>query len=75
MKKWDWKREVAVVTGGCSGIGLEIVKQLMRKGVKVAVFDIQPVPKAIEGCKLTKEDRGGNILILHSRCEYAIFLL
>jgi all-trans-retinol dehydrogenase (NAD+) len=50
-KNWDWKREVAVVTGGCSGIGLETVKQLMRKGVKVAVFDVQPAPKDIDGCR------------------------
>ena len=50
--KWDFKREVAVVTGGCSGIGLEIVRGLMRKGVKVAVFDVQPLPKELENCKI-----------------------
>jgi all-trans-retinol dehydrogenase (NAD+) len=49
--KWDFKREVAVVTGGCSGIGLEIVRGLMRKGVKVAVFDVQALPKEIENCR------------------------
>lgn len=51
MDKWDFKREVAVVTGGCSGIGLEIVKGLMRKGVRVAVFDVQSLPKEIENCE------------------------
>jgi hypothetical protein len=50
-KKWKWPREVAVVTGGSSGIGLHIVKQLAAKGVKVAVFDIQPLPKDVEGRK------------------------
>jgi len=50
--KWIWNQEVAVVTGGSSGIGAEIVKALKRKGVKVAVLDIQPLPKALDGCKL-----------------------
>lgn len=53
-KKWDWKREVAVVTGGNSGIGKDTVLALMRKGVKVAVFDITPVPKDLEGCELAR---------------------
>jgi hypothetical protein len=75
-KNWDWKREVAVVTGGCSGIGLEIVKQLMRKGVKVAVFDIQPVPKDIEGCKWNKGDQGEQLADeIGARCKYAVLLL
>merc|ERR1712115_178854 len=47
-QKWKWPREVAVVTGGCSGIGLHMVKQLQQKGVKVAVFDIQALPKELE---------------------------
>jgi len=50
--KWVWDSESAVVTGGCSGIGAEITKCLMRKGIKVAVLDIQPLPKDMDGCKL-----------------------
>ena len=50
-KQWVWNREVAVVTGGCSGIGLEVVRGLMRKGIKVAIFDIQPLPKSLENCR------------------------
>ena len=50
-QKWKWPREVAVVTGGCSGIGLHMVKQLQQKGVKVAVFDIQALPKELESCE------------------------
>lgn len=50
--KWVWDSEVAVVTGGSNGIGAEIVKCLMRKGVKVAVLDIQPLPKDMDECKL-----------------------
>ncbi|OCL08753.1 NAD(P)-binding protein [Glonium stellatum] len=47
-KRWDWKKEVAVVTGGCSGIGEAIVKGLMKKGIKVAVIDIQPLPDGLQ---------------------------
>lgn len=45
---WDWPHEVAVVTGGCSGIGLAIVQKLLQKRIKVAVFDIQPLPKELQ---------------------------
>ena len=31
---WDWKREVAVVTGGSSGIGAAIVKKLVSHGIR-----------------------------------------
>jgi len=31
----------AVVTGGASGIGLAIVEQLVERGTKVAIFDVQ----------------------------------
>src|SRR5579871_6572874 len=50
--KWVWDSEIAVVTGGSSGIGAETAKCLMRKGVNVAVLDIQPLPKDMDGCKL-----------------------
>lgn len=33
-------REVAVITGGSGGIGIEVVQRLAAKGVKVAIFDI-----------------------------------
>lgn len=33
-------REVAVVTGGSGGIGIEVVQRLAAKGVKVAILDI-----------------------------------
>lgn len=46
-QKWKWPREVAVITGGSSGIGLETVKQMLAKGIKVAVFDVQDVPKEL----------------------------
>ncbi|KAJ4287651.1 hypothetical protein N0V90_012354 [Kalmusia sp. IMI 367209] len=48
-KRWKWSQEVAVVTGGCSGIGLLLVKRLVLKGVKVAILDVQQLPPALQG--------------------------
>lgn len=42
--RWKWDKEIAVVTGGCGGIGRELVAGLVRKGVRVAIFDIQALP-------------------------------
>lgn len=39
---------MAVVTGGCSGIGEEIVKGLKRRGVRVVVLDVQEVPERLK---------------------------
>lgn len=46
---WNWPKELAVVTGGCSGIGQNIVEQLAERGVTVAIFDVQSLPKSLEG--------------------------
>ncbi|KAK3182234.1 hypothetical protein K4F52_006411 [Lecanicillium sp. MT-2017a] len=43
---WDWQNEVAVITGGCSGIGKCTVERLVRRGVRVAILDIQDAPKS-----------------------------
>jgi NAD(P)-dependent dehydrogenase (short-subunit alcohol dehydrogenase family) len=48
---WDWPREVAVITGGSSGIGLGVVERFAAKGIKVAVLDVQEFPKKIPGVK------------------------
>lgn len=45
---WEWSKEVAVVTGGCSGIGEEIVKGLNKRGVRVVVLDVQEVPDRLK---------------------------
>ncbi|SJX62669.1 uncharacterized protein SRS1_16566 [Sporisorium reilianum f. sp. reilianum] len=40
-KAWsNTTREVAVVTGGSGGIGIEVVQRLAAKGVKVAILDL-----------------------------------
>jgi len=43
-KTWDWSREIVLVTGGSSGIGAEMVKQLTRRGITVVNLDIAPPP-------------------------------
>ncbi|EED18631.1 short-chain dehydrogenase/reductase 2, putative [Talaromyces stipitatus ATCC 10500] len=49
--KYDWSREIVLVTGGCSGIGQSLAHQLANRGVKVIVADIQepttPLPKNV----------------------------
>ncbi|KAK7735576.1 hypothetical protein SLS53_007490 [Cytospora paraplurivora] len=47
-KTWDWPNEIAVVTGGCGGIGLALVQGLTAKGIRVAVLDIVDPPPALE---------------------------
>ncbi|KAI8943739.1 hypothetical protein NX059_001719 [Plenodomus lindquistii] len=47
--RWVWSQEVAVVTGGCSGIGELVVKRLVGRGIRVAVLDIQQLPKTLQG--------------------------
>lgn len=47
-KGWDWPNEIAVVTGGSSGIGKSIVEKLTAMGLRVAVLDIQALPKDLE---------------------------
>lgn len=46
--RWNWSEEIAVVTGGCSGIGEEITKALAAKGVKVVVLDMAPLPDRLK---------------------------
>jgi all-trans-retinol dehydrogenase (NAD+) len=47
--RWNWSREVAVVTGGCSGIGELTVKRLINKGIRVAILDIRQLPPSLQG--------------------------
>ncbi|KAF2749996.1 NAD(P)-binding protein [Sporormia fimetaria CBS 119925] len=49
---WIWKQdssgwrsdhEIAVITGGSKGIGAKLVQELVKRGAKVAVLDIEPL--------------------------------
>ncbi|KAI6783995.1 Short-chain dehydrogenase/reductase family 16C member-like protein [Emericellopsis cladophorae] len=42
---WHWQSELAVVTGGCMGIGRSIVDGLVARGVHVAILDVAPLPE------------------------------
>lgn len=40
---WDWNKEVVVVTGGCSGIGLSIVEQLLLRNTQTTIVIVDYV--------------------------------
>jgi hypothetical protein len=41
VKPWNPKEELVVITGGSSGIGYQIVDDLVKLRVKVVILDIQ----------------------------------
>ncbi|KAJ1323397.1 all-trans-retinol dehydrogenase (NAD+) [Microdochium nivale] len=45
---WHWPDEIAVVTGGCSGIGQQLAYGLLTKGATVIVLDIQDLPDEMQ---------------------------
>ncbi|KAK2779144.1 dehydrogenase reductase sdr family member 8 precursor [Colletotrichum kahawae] len=46
--KWNWPEEIAVVTGGCNGIGKAIVLALVQRGVRVAILDVAELPSELQ---------------------------
>jgi hypothetical protein len=47
--KYNWNKEIVVVTGGSDGIGAIIVQMLAERGINVVVLDIQK-PKFASEC-------------------------
>lgn len=41
--KYDWSKEIVLITGGAGGIGGHVVQLLAERGIKVVVLDIQPL--------------------------------
>ena len=44
----DFEPKTAVITGGASGIGFELAKQLSKRGLRVMIADLPG--KILEGC-------------------------
>ena len=41
--KYDWSKEIVLVTGGSDGIGKALVLLLASRGIKTIVLDIRPL--------------------------------
>jgi hypothetical protein len=48
--KYDWEKEIVIVTGGAGGIGGSVVKLLAEKKITVVVLDV--IPMTFEARKL-----------------------
>ncbi|KAJ5016910.1 hypothetical protein K4K57_010189 [Colletotrichum sp. SAR 10_99] len=45
---WSWSEEIAIVTGGCNGIGKAIVLALVQRGLRVAILDVVELPSELQ---------------------------
>lgn len=41
--KYDWDKEIVLITGGAGGIGGHVVRLLAERGIKVVVLDVIPM--------------------------------
>jgi all-trans-retinol dehydrogenase (NAD+) len=41
--KYDWDKEIVLITGGAGGIGGHVVRLLAERGIKIVVLDVIPM--------------------------------
>lgn len=52
----EFTNQVAVITGGSSGIGLTTVKLFIESGARAVCVDMQPPPESLTNCRFIKTD-------------------
>jgi hypothetical protein len=67
--KYDWDKEIVLITGGAGGIGGHVVRLLAERGIKVVVLDV--IPMSFE----TRMDSLSRILSLAYICSKKCLLL
>ena len=65
----DFQGKVAVITGGASGLGLEIARLAAKKGLKLVLADIEE--RALKQAELEFSDQGVEILALRTNVVLA----
>ena len=70
--KFDWSKEIIVVTGGSGGIGAEAAQKLALHGSKVIVVDVMPLtyPKCMEDPAASHTNANANAQITASNMTY-----
>ncbi|KAJ6257317.1 Dehydrogenase RED2 [Drechslerella dactyloides] len=49
--KYDWNKEVLLLTGASSGLGEQMAQMFADRGVKVIALDVQPIPPSMQSYK------------------------
>ena len=65
----EFKDKVAVITGGASGLGLEIARLAARKGMKLVLSDIEE--RALKQAELEFADQGVDVLSVRTNVAIA----
>ena len=65
----EFKDKVAVITGGASGLGLEIARLAARKGMKLVLSDIEE--RALQQAELEFADQGVDVLSVRTNVAIA----